>query len=182
MQYAGETETGGIEEAPAGKPYVRMDGAWVEGVEAPPDTGGPWVQMGGVWVEHVFGCEYQLTPQVDTPLVLTAAFQAYVTQTTTSLGGGLYRLLPFVAVNGSSSNTEVEVRLTVQTNPGAVVVSQTITVDQTFTGAGDTLSFSGDVPVGLAPGVYDVITECRQPVSPGDATAVSGGTQLFRVQ
>jgi hypothetical protein len=136
--------------------------------------------MGGVWVEHVFGCEYQITPQVVTPLPLTAAFQSYVTLTTTSLTGGVYRMLPFVAVNGSSANTEVEVRLTVLA-PGPTVVFQTVTVDQTFTGAGDTLSFSGDVPFPFVSAVYDIVTEVRQPVSPGLATAVSGGTQFFRV-
>jgi hypothetical protein len=146
-----------------------------------PLTGGPYVRQNGIWVQHVFGQEYQLTPLETTPLALTLSYQTYVQMTTTSLVGGLYRVILFLAASGSSSNSKIELRVTIS-DPSPSIVFQTLTVDQTYTGAGDVLSFPADIPVGLAPLVHTIEFEARQPTSPGLVTAVSGGIQLFRVQ
>jgi len=62
----------------------------------------------------------------------------------------------------------------------AVPELQTLLVSRTFTSAGDVLPLNARIPLGLAPGTYDVFTEYRHPVSPGTVTAVAGGTETLR--
>jgi hypothetical protein len=101
--------------------------------------------------------------------------------TTTQLVGGLYRVLLFLAAGGSSSNSEIELRVTISDSVPSIIF-QSLTVDQTYTGAGDVLSFPADIPVAMGALVHTVEFEARQPTSPGLVTAVAGGIQLFRAQ
>lgn len=153
------------------------------GVEEAPigDRKGPWVRLKGEWVEHVFGREYASAFNT-IPAAMGAAF-AITVQMRIVVNGGLYMILPFVAVTSDNNNGRIESKVTVSQAPSTVVF-ETLLVSTTFGTATDVDPLSGHVPVPMpyiGAGEYIIALSGRQPISPGTTTVLQSGINFFRV-